>query len=376
MAAIFIIDQVIRIVKKVSEQIRRRISGPSDCTSRAGRGVCAFCRGLPGQHRVSTSLFTVLFFLLCIPGRLNAQQSLNYIDSITQDEDGNKLFLPSFVLAEPVMNEIYVIDGRARIIIYTSDFFPLFTINKKKGIEIPQGLAVDADGTLYIAQAPTKDNPRPRISVLDASLQWVRDIYFEGFEGSDSFSPHRLVVDKKGYLYVASNNYAGILILDKKGNLVDIMSPDESGRKVQLNDVTIDKSGKIYLVSEEEGHIYVYDEDKKFLFKFGEKGGSSGKLSRPKAPGVDNRDGTIYVIDYMRSTLSAYDRDGKYIFEYGGMGWGPGWFQYPTDLSVDAEGRVLVSDLFNHRIQILSPERQQPAPESPAGEHAGERSSE
>jgi DNA-binding beta-propeller fold protein YncE len=322
---------------------------------------------------VLCSLFTVLCFLLSVSGLLNAQQFLNYVDSITQDEEGNKLFLPSFVLAEPVMNEIYVIDGRARIIIYTADLFPLFTINKKKGIEAPQGLAVDADGTLYIAQSATEKNPRHRISVLDASLKWVRDIYLEGFEGSDSFSPHRLAVDKKGYLYVASTSYPGILILDDKGNLVDILSPDENGGKVRLNDVTIDKTGKIYLVSEEEGHIYVYDENKKFLFKFGDKGGSSGKLSRPKAAGVDNRNGTIYVIDYMRHTLNAYDKDGKYIFEFGGMGWGQGWFQFPTDLSVDTAGRILVADLFNHRVQILSPEQQQPAPERPAGEETGEK---
>ncbi len=377
----FIIDQVKRIVKEVPEQIRMRISEPMDvilsgCTSRGGRGVrSSFC-GLSGQHCVLTSLFTMLFFLLCIPGRLNAQQSLNYIDSITQNEEGNKLFLPSFVLAEPVMNEIYVIDGRARIIIYTSDLFPLFTINKKKGIEAPQGLAVDADGTLYIAQAETKDNPRPRISVLDASLKYVRDIYLEGFEGSASFAPYRLDVDKNGYLYVAASHYPGILILDNKGRLEDILSPEENGRRVQLNNVTIDKNGRLYLVSEEEGHVYVYDENKKFLFKFGEKGGSSGKLSRPKATGVDNRDGTIYVIDYMRHTLSAYDKEGKYIFEFGGMGWGDGWFQYPTDVDVDNEGRVLVADLFNHRIQVLSPERQQPSPESPGSEHAGERPSE
>lgn len=318
------------------------------------------------------SLFTLICFLLCITSSLNAQQFLIYEDSIIHDEEENKLFLPSSVTAEQYMNEIYVIDGRARIIIYTSDFFPLLTIDKKKGIEAPQGVAVDAEGSLYIAQSATENNPRHRISVLDASLKWERDIYLEGFEGSDSFAPHRLVVDRKGYIYVAAPSYPGILILDNTGRLEDIISPEGNGKKVQLTNVTVDKSGRIYLVSEEEGHIYVYDENRKFLFQFGEKGGSSGKLSRPKAAGVDERSGTIYVIDYMRHTLSAYDKNGKYIFEFGGMGWAEGWFQYPTDLAVDAAGRILIADLFNHRVQVLRPDQQRSAFERPGSENTGE----
>ncbi|MDP2766476.1 MAG: hypothetical protein Q8O41_03360, partial [Candidatus Methanoperedens sp.] len=91
----------------------------------------------------------------------------------------------------------------------------------------------------------------------------------------------------------------------------------------------------------------------KFLFKFGEKGGSTGKLSRPQAVGIDNRNGRMYVVDYMRHTISAYDRDGKYLFEFGGLGWGEGWFQYPKDISVDLIGKVLIADTFNNRVEVF-----------------------
>jgi hypothetical protein len=108
----------------------------------------------------------ILGLLLVIPYELNAQPqafSVTYLDSITEDEEGGKIFFPSFVFAEPVKNEIYVIDSKSRIIIYTSDFFPIFTLSKSNGIETPQGLPVDADGNLYallIAQQrriPDKD---------------------------------------------------------------------------------------------------------------------------------------------------------------------------------------------------------------------------
>ncbi len=215
-------------------------------------------------------------------------------------------------------------------------------------------MTVDAEGNLYIAQSATKENPRARISVFNACLKWERDIYIEGFEGADSFIPYRLAVDKKGNIYLAASYFPGVLILNNQGKLLEIISPEEEGRKVKLTNVTIDKMGRIYLVSEEEGHVYVYDENRKFLFKFGEKGGGSGKLSRPMAVGVDNRNGRMYVVDYMRHTISVYDKNGKYLFEFGGLGWGEGWFQHPRDIAVDASGRILVADTFNDRIEIFN----------------------
>jgi DNA-binding beta-propeller fold protein YncE len=307
-------------------------------------------------------LYALCFFALCsllfIPHKLNAQPLgtlLLYSDSITHDEEGKRLYLPSFVTTDLSRKEIYVIDSRARVIIYTSDFFPFFTLDKNIGIESPQGLAIDSKGNLYVAQAATKNSPKHRISVFNACFKWERDIYLEGFEGADSFLPHHLAVDKKGNIYVVAIYFPGALVLDSNGHLLEIISPEEEDKKVRLNSVILDEAGRIYLVSEEKGRIYVYDENRRFLFKFGEKGGSTGKLSRPKAIGVDNRNGRMYVVDYMRHTISVYDEKGNYLFEFGGLGWGTGWFQFPVDLAVDSMGRVLVADLFNNRVQVFKP---------------------
>jgi DNA-binding beta-propeller fold protein YncE len=325
-------------------------------------------KGKRGSECIFRSLLLTLccvLFAVCsllfLSHKLNAQpqaQSVTYLDSIVEDEEGEKISFPSFVFVEPVKKEIYIIDSKARILICTSDFFPIFTLGKSQGIETPQGLTVDADGNLYVAQSLTKENPGYRISIFNACLRWERDIYLEGFEVAGSFIPYRLAIDKKGNIYVAASYFPGVLILNNQGKLLEIISPEEEGGKVKLNYVTLDQAGRIYLVSEEEGHIYVYDENRKFLFKFGEKGGSSGKLSRPQAVAVDNRNGTMYVVDYMRHTISVYDRNGRYLSEFGGLGWGEGWFQHPRDIAVDASGRILVADTFNDRIEIFKPNEQ------------------
>ncbi|OGW55242.1 MAG: hypothetical protein A2Y81_12995 [Nitrospirae bacterium RBG_13_43_8] len=302
------------------------------------------------------SLFVAACFLFLTPHKLLAQSEtlpVAYLDNITEDEEGNALSFPSSVFTEPVKKEIYVIDSKIRIIIYTSDFFPLFALSKRNGIENPQGLTVDASGNMYVAQGATKENPRNKISVFNARLKWDRDIYFKDFEGADSFIPSHLALDKKGNIYVTGSYYPGVLMLSNQGRFLEILSPEEEDKKAHINYVTVDQSGKIYLVSEESSHIYVYDENRKFLFKFGEKGGSTGKLSRPLAVGIDNRNGRMYVVDYMRHTISAYDKEGKYLFEFGGLGLGEGWFQYPRDIAVDSSGRIFVADTFNNRIEVF-----------------------
>jgi hypothetical protein len=172
-------------------------------------------------------LLLALIYLLFVSFTLNAQvQSLpvTYLGSITEDEEGGKLGFPSFVYWEPVRKEIYVIDGKPRIIIYTSDFFPIFTLGKRNGIEAPIGLTVDPEGNVYIAQASSKDNLKPRISVFNACLKWERDIYLKGFEGDASFVPSRLAMNRRGNLYVVGSSFPGVLIFDRNGRLLDTIS--------------------------------------------------------------------------------------------------------------------------------------------------------
>ena len=281
------------------------------------------------------------------------------IQIIREDYEGLKLSYPNEALVDPVKKEIYVVDsGNSRILIYASDFYPLLSINKTYGINSPTGLAIDFEGYLFIAQSRAKGNKKGRISVLNPSLGWKKDIYFKGFEGADNFTPSNIAISNRGYLYVAGSPYRGVVVMDKEGTFSHLLTPIDSLGKSQeekatICDVEIDKKGNIYLLSEDMGRVYVYDSQERYLFKFGQKGGSTGKLSRPRGIAVDSAGERIYVIDYMRHTANAYSGDGQFLFEFGGKGWGKGWFQYPTDIAVDTSGNVLVVDTFNDRVQVL-----------------------
>ncbi len=278
---------------------------------------------------------------------------------ITEDAEEIKFSYPSRLFFDPVKEETYLIEsGHSRILIYTSDFFPVFTLDKTRGVLNPICLAVDPKGYLFLGQSKGDSHLQARISVFNPCLRLKRNIFFTGFEGAEEFVPNNLALDKAGRIYVAGISHIGIVIFDREGNYLSSIKPEDefAGKKKQVTicDVEIGRNGKIYLLSEERGRIYIYNQNKELIIKFGEKGGSSGKLSRPRGLALDARKNRVYVIDYMRHAANVYNAEtGEYIFEFGGKGWGKGWFQFPMDICTNAAGNVIVADTFNQRVQVL-----------------------
>ena len=69
------------------------------------------------------------------------------------------------------------------------------------------------------------------------------------------------------------------------------------------------------------------------------------------------RDGTIYVMDRQVPALRVYNADGTYRATFGRHGGGPGEYQQPDGgLNVLSDGRILLRDPGNARIQVYSPE--------------------
>jgi len=282
------------------------------------------------------------------------QLASTYLGALTQDEEAGPLYFPFSAQIDRARGEIYVVDGKGRVIIYNSSFFPLVTIGKGSGVNAPTSATVDPSGSVYIAQAPGKASPVGRITVLDACLKPLRQINFSGFDGADKFTPQRIVRAEGGRIFAVGPGAAGIVVIeaDGKQRLLNPAAREIEGEP-HFSALSLDAAGNLYAVSEEAGRVFVLDPELKVVRRFGTKGGSAGKLSRPQGVAADPSRGLFYVVDYMRHSVSVYDASGKYLNEFGGLGLGPGWFQYPKDIALDAQGRLFVVDTFNQRLQVF-----------------------
>lgn len=301
----------------------------------------------------------LLVCLLSGPTTVVAQgePSVHTLEVLEKDEAGVRLSYPSTIFYDAEADETYVTDAaKGQVVIYAADYFPQLSVGKGRGLEAIYSVFVE-DGTVYFCVGRGPDDPRGHIAVFNSALLPQRKIYFSDIPGQENFLPRQMVIGSNGLLYVVGVNSSAVMVLDREGNFLHKILPRDEVLGVpegaSILALTIDEKGRLYFLSEERGRVFVYDHNEDLLFKFGQKGGGSGKLARPRGIAVDQDNERIFIVDYLRHTVSVYSLDGQYLFEFGGMGVGRGWFYYPTDVAVDGRGHVLITDTFNHRVQVF-----------------------
>ena len=162
--------------------------------------------------------------------------------------------------------------------------------------------------------------------------------------------PHDLVLSADGrFLYVA----------DLGNNVVHVMNPDSleivgaigAGELSAPHDVAFDEHGRLYVADTGNDRVAVYSID-----------GARGSLVFELNDGVERTEGVapvaggrVYVTSVARNEVS-YFEDGKKIKAVGGSGSEPNRYSRPHDVDVTSDGRVIVADPGNNRLQVLSSE--------------------
>ncbi len=296
----------------------------------------------------------------------NKKFSYEVVKVIENDDQGEKIKMPSSLFFDRQRDEIYVINGvNNRIIVYGSDFFPQNSLGKGRGIDSPMGGYIAPDGRIYITQAGVSGSA-PRLTILNNAYMPVKEILMADMPDNEGFIPQKITL-ANDRIYITGLHSKKILILkssgafeewfqvaiDKRGEyaFTDMNGPRET---TYIRDAKSDLLGNLFFLSEETSKIYVFNYKENFLFSFGVKGGAEGKMSRPRSLAIDEKRHCFYVVDYMRHTVLIYDFQGKFRYEFGGRGWGAEWFNYPADIELGAQDQVIVADFFNQQVKVVT----------------------
>jgi sugar lactone lactonase YvrE len=243
----------------------------------------------------------------------------------------------------------------------------------------PGHLAIDPHGNLWVT-----DGPRGGFQIFSPDGQFLETW------GAPGSGDGQFALDAGGSLASGGASGGGLTTgaaaFDSAGNLyvadtgnhrVQKFGPDRSfllawgregkgnGQFLQPDQVTVDGKGRVYVVDDERNDIQVFDADGTYLQTIGGYGIGDGQFtangqfmfSVGGALAFDGQ-GNIWVADGSNQKIQKFSPEGKFQMAFGGYGLSNGKFSSPTDLAVDAEGRVYVADYAKDgaRMQIFSPD--------------------
>ncbi len=179
-----------------------------------------------------------------------------------------------------------------------------------------------------------------------------------------------VAVDSKDQVFIYTRDEPRVIVYSRDGRF--IRSWGEGFFTARTHGITIGPDDSVYCVDEGAHVVYKFTPDGKLLSTIGVKGvasdtgydGSSvGSIKRAGPPfnrptnlAVAPND-ELYVSDgYGNARVHRFSADGKLIQSWGEPGMGEGQFNLPHGIFVDSDGRVMVADRENDRIQIFTPD--------------------
>ena len=190
--------------------------------------------------------------------------------------------------------------------------------------------------------------------------------WFFGTSGSSTgqlSAPRGIAVAADGTLYVAdSRNHriqhfaADGTLLNAWGSFADILQGEAPGGTFNEPwDVAVDPEGNIFVADTWNHRIQKFTADGRFLGMWGYFGTAEtpDAFWGPRSIAIDSI-GRLSVTDTGNKRIVVFDTEGNYLTQFGTVGFGPGQFDEPVGLANDASGRLYVADTWNQRLQVIS----------------------
>jgi DNA-binding beta-propeller fold protein YncE len=209
----------------------------------------------------------------------------------------------------------------------------------------PYGMALK-DGKLYVCDTMTSG-----IQVFDLARR--RSRYFAPRGEGRIQLPINISIDADGTRYVADTGRDQVLIYAKDDGYVGAMGVKDEMRPTDVA-ITPDR---LY-VADVKGHsVRVYSKaDRKLLFTIPkDPKADKGRLFSPTNLAID-RQGRLLVSDLGGFAVQVYDLEGNYQRTIGQQGVAPGLFARPKGVALDHEGRAYVVDAATQVVQLFDPE--------------------
>jgi DNA-binding beta-propeller fold protein YncE len=330
------------------------------------------------------------------------------------DQSSGPFLAPKDIFLDLPTGNLLVADtGNNRVVVLDSEGMVKFVIGgEQAGLIAPEGVFVDQDGNIWIADT---GNKRVVVFSPEGVFKGEHNKPDSSYLTEVDFTPSKLVVDKRGFIYIVtgSKDDLGVLVIDGsdrfrgyfgrtkvKFNLRRLIArvvATKAQRKrmlsvqpAPLGNVLLDPQGFIYAVSPVlaldqiqrlnsvgtnvygdigtrtgAGKLWEKLRGKEGIF-FGESETVWGwndamRMSVPDRKNPQFLDiavdelGIVSVIDERNDKIYQFDPAGNMLSIFGGSGSSEGFFQRPVSIVAGKNGLLYILDSERNNIQVFRP---------------------
>jgi hypothetical protein len=321
---------------------------------------------------------------------------------------------PQDIFRSPTTGNLLLVDtGNNRVVMLDSAGEFLLEIGgEEAGLNAPEGVFVDAEGHIWIADT---GNERVAVFAPDGRLRAEYHKPVSDYLDDLGFTPSKIVVDRRGFIYVVtgSEDNWGVLAMDGTGRfrgffgrtrirfnlarvLARLLASKAQRRRMRnvrpapLRNLHLDSSGFIYAVSpilnrdqiqrlnsvgeNVYGEIDLRVGAGRLWDKLtGQEGQEFGEtevkwrwderwemdvpydITSTFVDAAVDELGIVSALDQRTNQIYQYDQAGNLLTIFGGRGMRKGAFSRPVSIAAGAEGYLYVLDAGRGNVQILRP---------------------
>ena len=207
-----------------------------------------------------------------------------------------------------------------------------------------------------------------RSSVVEVFDLVARDVLLLGADRSGHLSaPINIAVDEDGTRYVTDTDLKRVMVYDRENRFLTALGDPEA-----LNPSDVAISGQQLFVTDlENGQVVVLDKRSgEEIRRWGLKGSGKGEMFLPTNIELD-AEGNVFVTDTGNFRVLKFDPDGRLLKQIGSLGRSLGQFVRPKGIAVDREGRLYVVDSAFENVQVFDSEGKLLLFFAEAGNHPG-----